>query len=70
MTPSSVEPVPQAQDTTDAPHRSRREQRADVRRQRLVDAQLGPAPGAVAPAPRGLGARARSLWCGFLSGLG
>ena len=70
MTPSSVEPVPQTEDTAAAPHPSRREQRADVRRQRLVDAQLGPESGAADPAPRSLGARARSLWCGFLSGLG
>ncbi len=70
MTPSSVEPVPQPAETAAAPHRSRREQRADVRRQRLVDAQLGPEPGAADPAPRGLAARARSLWCGFVSGLG
>jgi hypothetical protein len=70
MTPSSVEPVPQAAGTAAAPHRSRREQRADLRRQRLVDAQLGPEPGTDDPAPRGLAARARSLWCGFLGGLG
>jgi hypothetical protein len=70
MTPSSVEPVPQPAETAAAPHRSRREQRADVRRQRLVEAQLGPEPGAADPAPRGLAARARSLWCGCVSGLG
>ena len=90
-----------------------REQRADVRRRRLVEALLGPppvsppgtplgrpqgspqcsplgaplgsplgAPPSTGPGPgpgsgagagpgsRRLGARARSLWCGFLSGLG
>jgi hypothetical protein len=47
-----------------------------VRRQRLVDAQLDAqsseqtGAAVAAPAPRSLAARARSLWCGFLSGLG
>jgi len=47
-----------------------RQLRADVRRQRLVDAQLQPQPDVTDPAPRSPAARARGLWCGFLSGLG
>ena len=50
--------------------KARRERRADVRRQRLVDAQLAPEPGTTDTAPRSLGARARSLWCSVMSGLG
>jgi hypothetical protein len=54
--------------------RGRRESRADVRRQRLVDAQLGPDPAAADDVPttdpRSLRERARSLWCTFVSGLG
>ncbi|MFN8168392.1 MAG: hypothetical protein U0S36_06385 [Candidatus Nanopelagicales bacterium] len=54
--------------------RGRREARADARRRRLVESQLGADPAAADDArttdPRGLRARARSLWCAFLSGLG
>jgi hypothetical protein len=47
-----------------------RERRADVRRQRLVEAQLAAEPGTSDAALRSLGARAKSLWCSFMSGLG
>lgn len=84
MTSAPVTSVPAAVPTPDpsptsAPAvrgvRSRREARADVRRQRLVEAQLGPDPAAAdgdASGQRtgGLRDRARSLWCTFVSGLG
>jgi hypothetical protein len=70
MTQPHAERVPPPGGTAAPEPRSRREQRADVRRQRLVDAQLGPEPGAADPAPRSLGDRARSIWCSFVSGLG